>query len=137
MSSRSVPHNLVVGTQRLISPLTPTQLSGSNSTTSRMTSLRSRFPSLPPLDPVLVHYLGPAIAALFLSIAGYRYITSLVRAVKGPTWHPGDNDLSKAGTSTEATGPGVSAGDKTFDVVIIGGGCCGCVLASRSESNMS
>ncbi|KAL8277768.1 hypothetical protein RQP46_009890 [Phenoliferia psychrophenolica] len=100
-----------------------------------MNQLRGRFGSLPPIDPVVVRYLGPAIAVLLFAIAGTRYISSLVRAIKGPTWHPGDDDLSKAGTSTEASGAGVAAGDKTYDVVIIGGGCCGCVLASRLSEN--
>lgn len=80
------------------------------------------------LEPAAVYYLAPAVLATLIGIAVLRYIASIVRGIQGPSWHPGDSDLSKAGTSTETSAVG---GEREFDVIIVGGGCCGCILASR------
>lgn len=100
---------------------------------------RSRFSYLPRLDLDLsASVLGPTLVVALLAVWGIRYLSALVRAVRGPSWHAGDSDLSKAGTPVDpiAASSASVADEKAFDVIIVGGGACGCVLASRYVSKL-
>ncbi|KAK4700967.1 hypothetical protein P7C70_g5273, partial [Phenoliferia sp. Uapishka_3] len=105
---------------------------------STMPPPRSRFYFLPELDSSFMSYLGPAFL-LLATMWGLAFVSTLFLAIRGPSWHPGIEDLSKIGRKVggeEKRGLGEDEDEeKAYDVVIVGGGTCGCVLAARLSEN--
>ncbi|KAL8277802.1 hypothetical protein RQP46_009785 [Phenoliferia psychrophenolica] len=91
---------------------------------------RSRFSYLSHLDPTIL--LGYSFLA-FIAAWGIRSLSAIIAGIRGPSWHAGDSHLANAGTPVDkdAVGSTRVAAEKTYDVVVIGGGACGAVLASR------
>lgn len=100
-------------------------------------SIRKRLPALP---AELTSWLPGLL--LLLPILG---VWAVLREALPPSWVPGISDLDEAGTQVDdedrkeerAFGrKGWEHGKqyREFDVIIVGGGTAGCVLAARSET---